>query len=157
MKELTEEQLETAFRFWFGTYQHRQIDREIEKFFNIEPRRDWLQQIRAAQHFTQQEVSDKMNVHKSTYRELELSEHARTITMASLVKAADAMNCEVVYGLRPKTGQKIARQLWEKIVALYQGEHWVQTKPEHLKARALAATARYKLQDPKIKKKLLRF
>ncbi len=157
MKELTEEQLEIAFRCWFGTYQHRHIDREIEKFFGIEPRRNWLQEIRAAQHLTIAEVSRKMNIPHKSYQQLELSERARTITIASLRRAADAMNCELIYGLRPKTGQKIARHLWEKIVALYQGEHWVQTKPEHLKARALAATARNKLLDTKTKKKLLRF
>jgi predicted DNA-binding mobile mystery protein A len=66
------------------------------------PVKGWLRAVRDAVGRQQTEVARKIGVTRQTYAKLEQAEAGRTITLSSLDKAADALDCEVVYFLVPK-------------------------------------------------------
>jgi predicted DNA-binding mobile mystery protein A len=68
------------------------------------PARGWLRAIREAVGLKQIEVAKKIGVTPASYRDLESSEARGTITFSSLTRAAEAMDCEVVYFLVPREG-----------------------------------------------------
>lgn len=66
------------------------------------PVKGWLRAVRDAVGLPQTEVARKLGVTRQSYTQLEQAEESRTITLKSLDKAAEAMDCEVVYFLVPK-------------------------------------------------------
>lgn len=66
------------------------------------PVKGWLRAVRDAVGLQQTEVARKLGVTRQTYTQLEHAEASRTITLKSLDKAAEAMDCEVVYFLVPR-------------------------------------------------------
>ncbi len=66
------------------------------------PVKGWLRAVRDAVGLQQTEVARKLGVTRQTYTQLEQAEARRTITLKSLDKVAEAMDCEVVYFLVPK-------------------------------------------------------
>ncbi len=67
------------------------------------PARGWLRAVREAIGANQAAVAHGMGVKRQSYARLEETEAAGAISLASLQKAADAMDCEVVYYLVPRT------------------------------------------------------
>lgn len=66
------------------------------------PGKGWLRAVRDAIGMPQTEVAKAIGVKRQSYTQLEQAEANRTITLKSLDKAAEAMDCEVVYFLVPK-------------------------------------------------------
>lgn len=61
----------------------------------------WLRAIRDALGMTSRQAAARMGVAQSTYTRFEKSEAEETITLASLNRAAAALDCTVVYALIP--------------------------------------------------------
>ena len=66
------------------------------------PARGWLRAIREGVGLKQIEIAKKIGVTPASYRGLESSEARGTISLSSLTRAAEAMDCEVVYFLIPR-------------------------------------------------------
>lgn len=66
------------------------------------PLRGWIRAIREALGMTSAQLARRMGVKQPTMVALEQSELKGTIQLASLRRAADAMNCTLVYALIPK-------------------------------------------------------
>jgi predicted DNA-binding mobile mystery protein A len=66
------------------------------------PARGWLRAVREAIGLTQSEVATKMTVKRQSYAQFEAAEEKGTISVASMRRAADAMNCELVYFIVPR-------------------------------------------------------
>lgn len=69
----------------------------------VRPARGWLRAVREAIGLKQVAVAQRMGVKRQSYARLELTEAEGTLSLGSLQKAADAMDCEVVYFLMPKS------------------------------------------------------
>lgn len=67
------------------------------------PHRGWVRAIRDALGMSGPELAARMGLKKSTVSDLERSEQQRTIGLDTLERAADALGCEVVYFLVPRT------------------------------------------------------
>jgi predicted DNA-binding mobile mystery protein A len=103
-----------------------QIDRSLEPFAGTQavsrPQRGWLRSVREALGISMREVARKMRKTPQTVASLEKSEAADRITLQTLRHYAEAMNCELVYAIVPKSGslkqlsEKRARQAAEKDV-----------------------------------------
>lgn len=93
-----------------------QIDRSLEPFAGTRavsrPQRGWLRSLREALGISMREVARKMRKTPQTVASLEKSEAADRITLQTLRHYAEAMNCELVYAIVPKTGS--LKQLGEK-------------------------------------------
>ena len=66
------------------------------------PARGWLRAVRDAVALSQDEVSRRLGVKRQSYSDLELSEQRGTVSINSLQRAAEAMDCDLIYYVVPK-------------------------------------------------------
>lgn len=66
------------------------------------PARGWLRAVREAIGLKQETVAKKVGVSRPSFADLESSEARGSISLSSLTRAADAMDCELVYFLVPR-------------------------------------------------------
>ena len=85
-----------------------QIDRSLVTFkaarSTSRPQRGWLRAVREALGITIREVSRSMRKTPQTVAAFEKSEAADRITLQTLRRYAEALNCELVYAIVPKNG-----------------------------------------------------
>jgi predicted DNA-binding mobile mystery protein A len=68
----------------------------------IRPTRGWLRAVREAIGARQEAIAKRMSVKRQSYAHLETTEARGTISLSTLQKAAEAMDCDVVYYLVPR-------------------------------------------------------
>jgi predicted DNA-binding mobile mystery protein A len=66
------------------------------------PARGWLRAVREAVGLTQSEVAARAGVKRQSYAQFENSEERGSISIASLRRAAESMDCELVYYVIPR-------------------------------------------------------
>jgi len=67
------------------------------------PPRGWIRAIRDALGMTAEQLGDRMGITQPSVQRLERSEAQGTIQLNTLRRAAEALGCEVVYALVPRT------------------------------------------------------
>ncbi|HWA27941.1 MAG TPA: helix-turn-helix domain-containing protein [Lacunisphaera sp.] len=75
------------------------------------PTHGWLKAVRTAVGLSQNSVARKMGVTRQAYAQFEASEKSGTISLASIERAAAAMDCEFVYFVVPR--ESVARTYGE--------------------------------------------
>jgi predicted DNA-binding mobile mystery protein A len=75
------------------------------------PARGWLRAVREAVGLSQAEVAGKMTVKRQSYAQFEEAEERGSISLASMRRAAEAMDCELVYFVVPR--ESVARSYAE--------------------------------------------
>ena len=84
----------------------RQLDKRLSLKQNMElfvrPPRGWLKAIREALGMTTAQLGRRLGVVQSRVVAIEQAEAKGTITLNSLEKAAQALDCRLVYALMPK-------------------------------------------------------
>jgi predicted DNA-binding mobile mystery protein A len=94
----------------------RQLEKSLAPFIAVKdssrPQKGWLRAIREATGITVREMAERLHKAPSLTISLEKSEAEYRITLGSLRDAADALGCQLVYALVPKTGSihKLAEQ-----------------------------------------------
>lgn len=68
------------------------------------PARGWIRAIREALGITLDQVGKSLGTTRQRIKRFELAEARDQITLASLRRVAEAMGCEVVYAIVPKSG-----------------------------------------------------
>lgn len=95
----------------------RQVDASLAQVLvPLRPQVGWIQTIRTTLGMTAQQLAQRMGISQATVSNLEKSEAANTITLQSLQRAAQALDCEVVYALVPR--QPLARMVSDKATQL---------------------------------------
>ena len=99
------------------TMRLRQLDRALHSFTPvarnlIRPQKGWLRAIREATGVTIRGMASRLQKAPAVVAKLEKSEAEYRITLASLRDAADALGCQLVYALVPKSGsiQQLAEE-----------------------------------------------
>lgn len=84
-----------------------QVDRAV-KHASVPPRppAGWIQAIRTALGMTTRQLAARVGVSQSTLASLEKSEANDKITLQSLRKVADALDCDLQYTLVPRSALK---------------------------------------------------
>ena len=86
----------------------RRLDRRYNasspKELRALPRLGWVRAVRDALGMSTRQLAARMNVAQPSVVQLEQSEASGTIQLATLRRAADAMNCDLVYALVPREG-----------------------------------------------------
>jgi predicted DNA-binding mobile mystery protein A len=67
------------------------------------PPKGWVRAIRDALGMTSRQLAARMGLSQSTITGLEQGEEAETVTLKTLRQAAEALDCQLVYALVPKT------------------------------------------------------
>jgi predicted DNA-binding mobile mystery protein A len=66
------------------------------------PARGWLRAVREAIGLTQVEVAEKISIKRQSYAQLESAEEEGAISLSSLRRAAEALDCELIYFIVPR-------------------------------------------------------
>ena len=79
-----------------------------------------MRAVRQALRVQVAEIAEKMGVNRSVVFDLEASEVKRTINLNSMSRMAEAMGCNLVYGIVPEGGNTLdalaERRLWESVL-----------------------------------------
>jgi len=75
-------------------------DRQVRSL--VAPPRGWVRAIRDALGMSSRQLAARMNVSQPAITQLERSEAAGAIQLNTLRRAADALDCELVYALVPR-------------------------------------------------------
>jgi predicted DNA-binding mobile mystery protein A len=90
----------------------------------LRPSLGWIRSIRMALGMSGKQLAERIHVKPPRITELEKAEMQGSVTLKTLQRAAEAMNCEVVYALVPKgdlesilkdQAQKAARRNLENV------------------------------------------
>ena len=85
----------------------RQLDTVLRRYRSAgdtpPPRLGWIREIRRALGMTTSQLARRLGVAQSAVSGMETREAAGTITLNSLRSAAEAMGCELVYAIVPRT------------------------------------------------------
>ena len=85
----------------------RQVDSALEPFSDIrgmiQPESGWVRTVRESLGMSIRQLAERMNVSKTTAATLERNEAAGTIKLRSLQAVSEALDCELVYALVPRT------------------------------------------------------
>ena len=89
------------------TVARRQLDKRLAKLANLDvsarPQQGWVRAIRQALGMTTGQFAKRLGVKQPRTLALEKAEANGAITMDSLARAADALDCRLVYALVPRT------------------------------------------------------
>lgn len=94
----------------------RQLERAMEPFMAVRdsprPQRGWIRAVREATGIPLRQLSQRLRKSLSLVIYLEKSEADYRITLGNLRDAAEALGCQLVYALVPKSGniQELAEQ-----------------------------------------------
>jgi len=83
-----------------------QLDKGLTNVRSFLPRpaSGWIASVREALDLTLSEIGRNIRVTRQSVQQLEKAEASDRITLGALRRAAEAMSCELVYALVPKTG-----------------------------------------------------
>ena len=83
----------------------RQLDKQLSALApfvqQLRQRQGWIKEIRSALGMSAVQLARRLKVSQPTIVKLEKSEEAETISLKSLRKAAEAMDCSLVYAFVP--------------------------------------------------------
>lgn len=86
----------------------RQIDKRIEQLPNLtqlkRPPKGWIKAMREALGMTMGQLAERLGVSQPRISVLEQNEASGSITMESLERAANALDCDLAYVLIPRRG-----------------------------------------------------
>ena len=92
----------------FRSIRVRQLEKALQPFFGaksvVRQQRGWIQALRQAAGLSVRELARRLDIAPSAAAHLEKSEAEYRITLGRLRDAADAIGCQLVYALVPKTG-----------------------------------------------------
>lgn len=104
----------------FLDLKRRQLDEKLLELKKIEvptvPKGGWSRSIRSALGMSTRALGRRIGVTQSAVFQLEAREDAMTISLTSLSKLADGLDCDLVYALVPRTSlvETIERQAESK-------------------------------------------
>ena len=99
----------------------QQTEKSLEKWRNtalsLTPKQGWLRTLRTSLGMTQDVLSKRLDISSVSVGKLEKSEANGTITLNSLRRAAEALDCELKYALVPRVPLNEIKKKQAKIKA----------------------------------------
>lgn len=90
----------------FQVLKRQQAEKSLEiwrsKQLSRTPNQGWIRTIREALGMSVDSLADRLNITPAGVRKVESAEAADAISLKSLMKAAEALDCELQYALVPK-------------------------------------------------------
>jgi transcriptional regulator with XRE-family HTH domain len=147
--------LRRAYETWLWQYARdlREADEFVMPFRapfranNLRTRRpehSWLRLARYASRRSLKDLAGKLEIDPSTWISLENSERRGSITIERLQNAAEALDCELIYVIRPKEGRVFSEKIWAQLEGKVRAHLEKMTQPpyEARIVRLAAALAR---------------
>jgi predicted DNA-binding mobile mystery protein A len=116
--------LETQFTMAnrrFDNLRIAQLDRALEDFRGLRhrppPKAGWVRAVREALGMSLRQLAGRAGIAKTTVRMTELNEAGGTVQLDSLRRLADALECDLVYALIPRSSLQATRRERAKEIA----------------------------------------
>lgn len=117
-QETFEQVVPQAYRYWLGNYERdlRRADEMVRELIGFQPaKRAWLRFARDASWISARAAGERIGVSHAAWMKLEQGEESGTISLANLRRAAEALDCELLYIVRPKEGQLFSERIWQRL------------------------------------------
>ena len=90
----------------FTSLQRKQVDRLLKNFADMPqpPRGGWIRTVRTALGMTLEQLGSRIGKSRQAVNQLENGEASGTVSLATLRSAANALDCELVIGMKPRSG-----------------------------------------------------
>ena len=149
------EEQDAYITWWLKSYPFRAADKEIEPFCDLkfEKHRNCLKTAREALFLSTNEMAERLGISRAAYSRLENAEPAGAPSLKSLSRAAEVMGCELIYTIRPKTGQKFSEVIWAKLKRAVLRNAMLRSPNKKQLPRVLAGRARLKQEDGEFRQK----
>jgi transcriptional regulator with XRE-family HTH domain len=98
-------------------------------------------------------VAAKLEISASGYSKLERMEFEKKISLETLARAAEALDCELIYAIRPKRRMRFSQLIWQKLVGEARLHSWVQRSSRQTKPAAVAMVASRLFNDADFRKR----
>lgn len=101
----------------------KQLDRKLEgsnptKAAYEKPKIGWVRMLRKALGMTAEQLAKRLGLTRARIKQLENAEMKDAVTLHALKSAAEAMNCDFVYAIVPKTSLNNILETQAKKIAL---------------------------------------
>ncbi len=158
MTAFTDEELRRAFLIWLANYVGKQDEEGLGPFLDEQMKpfapghRGWLRKARVGLFLSPEAVAKKLKVSRIAYSKYEDGEEKGTITLATLARAAEAMECELVYAIRPKSKRYFSQVIWVKLLPESLRHPWVKNCDQKRRGEALAYVLNKYTNDPEFRR-----
>ncbi len=143
-----------GYDYWYQSYPFQDFDEYAKQFLPLESNlNEWLKNTRRALFFSTNQLAKTLKISRQAYAKFEVSEKRGSISLKSLRRLAEAMDCELVYAIRPKSQKRYSQVVWDQLVSECKDHSWVKSRPVVAKERALAAVSRIKMAESAFRKK----
>lgn len=126
----------------------RQLDKQLAAWQQVrlffQPSKGWIHTLRKILGMTTKQLAHRLNVDRSRVVKLESAEIEDAVTLRTLREAADALNCDLVYGFVPR----VPLQDWLKQQAEFITEKQLRTVSHSMSLEAQTVSS----QEEKIQK-----
>lgn len=151
--------ISSAYRYWYRyygfEYGNDPADREVGLYLDENMKAyntGWVKRARHALFLSTGIVACRLGISRSTYVRLERNEELGVIQMMTLKKLAEAMDCELVYAIRPRQRLCYSEVIWRKLLPVAIDHWWVRSRSLLFKDRALAAVAKWKMEESEFRR-----
>lgn len=131
-EEIEKDILGLAFLQWKARFRIKavDVDDELQAFLNCNARAWYpygslLKRARQAQLYSTNYIASKTGLSPSAIASLEKREGEGNITLSTMQKIAEALDCDLIVGIRPKHHKSFSEALWDRIIQL------VKTNPKY--------------------------
>ena len=100
--------------------QRQIVDAKIEKFSSSNgsrPASGWLKAVRESLGMTTLQLATRLGSSASSVTQLEERERKKTVTLETLERAANALGCDLVYSIVPRSAKSLEDLVHERALA----------------------------------------
>ena len=106
-------------------YRRVQLDRDFaalkeSKLLPSNPKNGWIAELRTLLLMTTAQLARRIGIAQSVVSNFEKSERGKTITLQSLEKIANALECDVQYVFIPRNEKGLEGELYDRAEKLYE-------------------------------------
>lgn len=151
----TDDEKEKAYFIWYRDYGFPESDCMVRPFLsqNFVPNSfGKLQLARQGLYLSSNELSKRFGITRSTYCRWEQREAQGHLSLEVLARAAEAMDCELVYAIRPKRRVLFSRVIWQRLISDLPDWPFFRTCHPRRKHWALAGFAKYRMDKPEFRR-----
>lgn len=154
--EHTEKELLTAYWFWRKRFEEFAADDWLWNLRDFKPPNSgvsWLRVARLALQLSTRTVAARLGYAQYAYCRLEKDEPEGCVSLEVMKAAAEAMDCELIYFIRPKKHKTFSEEIWASVLPEAMKHPAVWNCVKHRRGFRLADLAVQAMRTPKFRRR----
>jgi transcriptional regulator with XRE-family HTH domain len=159
MSTLSSQDKSKAFQRWWQTrFPVQNFDKAVVPFLTIDlqtdVKRGWLRAARQGTFKSTGQVAEAAGISRAAYSKFERKELEGKVTIETLERLAEALDCEFVYVIRPKKRRRFSEVIWAQLYAAAENHGWIRHAQAHQKGAAIAKIAKDKQTNTEFRRQM---